>query len=72
MNATKKTAKRRFKVEWCSSIPVDENGDAIYDAAVYQTQTFPTFGWASAFVRQLLSDRKDAFGSIRITLQAKE
>lgn len=33
----------RYRVEYCSEIPKDENGDAIMDAAVYQACAIANF-----------------------------
>ena len=35
LTAKPKPGDLAYEVEWCTEIPVDENGDCIFDAAVY-------------------------------------
>lgn len=56
---------RRFEVEWCSEIPVDEYGDSDMDRAKYHTRKFEDVDLARAYAREVFP--KDAFGVVSIT-----
>jgi len=55
----------RYRVEWCESIPIDENGDGDLDAAVYRRRLFATHTAAIAFAKSVLP--RDAFGAVDVT-----
>lgn len=55
---------RRFQVEWCTEIPVNEFGDGDLDAARYRRRLLETLEAARAFAKEVLPN--DAFGSIPI------
>ncbi len=57
----------RYEVEWCSYLPCDENGDADTNKAKYEVCYFTTPKKAVEFAKKLMSENKDAFGSIRVS-----
>ena len=46
--------KTLWQVEWIESVPKDECGDAIIDAADYRTRRFPSKPLALAFAAQVI------------------
>ena len=54
-----------WEVEWCESIPLDENGDALMDELPMQCRNFLDKESAIKFAKKIYP--KDAFGSVRIT-----
>jgi len=55
-----------FEVEWCSSIPVnEETGERELDEAVYEYRDFETVDSARTYALEVLP--KDCFGSVRVT-----
>ena len=60
---------KRFVVEWCESMPKDENGDAILDTAKYVKEPFASMKAAQKRAGELIAARKDFFGCIRIEEQ---
>lgn len=58
--------QKAYEVQWCTHLPLDENGDGDLDRAVYQRRIVPTRGLARHWARKML--KVDAFGSVTITL----
>jgi hypothetical protein len=54
-----------WEVEWCSHIPLDENGDGLLDQAERHFRDFVEKSDAEAFAKEVYP--LDAFGSVRIT-----
>jgi hypothetical protein len=52
--AMEKQPHERWRVEWCSEMPVTEFGDADIDRAVYSHRSFAFPALAIAFARNLL------------------
>lgn len=61
---------RKYELEWCAGIPLDECGDCDLDNADMRREFFPITKIEAARerARELLSSDKDAFGAISITL----
>lgn len=56
---------KTWEVEWCSEIPLDENGDSDMDAAKYHFVHIQDKDKALAYAKKVLP--KDAFGAVRVT-----
>ncbi len=54
-----------WEVEWCSVLPVDENGDADRDSATHVARYYRDKAAAEVYARKVYP--KDQFGSVAIT-----
>ena len=70
----KEQTQQRYVVKWCTSIPTDEDGDPILDAAVWASRTFVLFSAARWFAWRILRQygAKLPWRIVRIELQEQE
>lgn len=64
-----KQTPTRYQVEWCSNLPLTEEGDADRDRATYSRKAFVKFEDAVAFAKDILTKKLDAYGSCEVEFQ---